>query len=366
MSQFSTTTTAAPAPATTITTTTTTTTATTKEDAQPCHSDVPSVPSGPSGDSSDLEKAVLARSSASPVAPALEKWNQPGVNRNRYFATVFGLTVMGLNDACLGALIPYVRSRLSCPVSVYWASRYLWQETSCIGSVFANPAHQIETYYSIGYTVVSLLFLTSFVGYMAAALSSNLIHHHFGQRGVAIIAPLSRLLGYVVMALHPPYPVLPVALLFPGFGNGLEDSAWNVFVGDLQHANQLLGIMHGAYGAGATIAPLIATTMVTRSNPALEWYAYYYIMIGLSALETCLTTTAFWRADAVSYRHKHASGSTTEARTTTRTVLREPITWLVALFLLGYVGAEVSLGGWITTFSKYYYLLRSSNIHGKR
>lgn len=59
------------------------------------------------------DKARLAPSIASPVAPALEKWNQPSVNRNRYFATVFGLTVMGLNDACLGALIPYVRSRLS-------------------------------------------------------------------------------------------------------------------------------------------------------------------------------------------------------------------------------------------------------------
>jgi len=26
------------------------------------------------------------------------------------------------------------------------------------------------------------------------------------------------------------------------------------------------------------------------------------------------------------------------------------VTWLLALFLLGYVGAEVSLGGWIVTF----------------
>lgn len=65
----------------------------------------------------NLEKAVSADSSSAsePEAPALEKWNQPTVNRNRYFATVFGLTVMGLNDACLGALIPYVRSRRPLP-----------------------------------------------------------------------------------------------------------------------------------------------------------------------------------------------------------------------------------------------------------
>lgn len=230
--------------------------------------------------------------------------------------------------------------------------------------MFANPAYQIERYYAIGYTVVSLLFLASFVGYMAAALSSNLIHHRFGQRGVAIIAPLSRLIGYIIIALHPPYPLLPVVMLLPGFGNGLEDSAWNAFVGGLQDANQLLGILHGAYGAGATIAPLIATTMVTRATPALEWYAYYYIMIGLSVLEACLTSIAFWRADAVSYKHKYASEQADGARTTTRTVLREPITWMVALFLLGYVGAEVSLGGWITTFSKHLSQRGACRVHG--
>lgn len=40
--------------------------------------------------------------------PELERWNQPRVNRGRYLATVFGLAVMGMNDACVGALLPYV------------------------------------------------------------------------------------------------------------------------------------------------------------------------------------------------------------------------------------------------------------------
>lgn len=67
-----------------------------------------------------LEKVVSAHPIA-PLVPALEMWNHPSVNRNRYFATVFGLIVMGLNDACLGALIPYVRSRPSfyLPVPVF-------------------------------------------------------------------------------------------------------------------------------------------------------------------------------------------------------------------------------------------------------
>jgi len=149
-------------------------------------------------------------------------------------------------------------------------------------------------------------------------------------------------------------------MLFPGFGNGLEDSAWNAWIGNMQSANEILGFLHGAYGLGATIGPLIATTMVTHGD--LPWYTFYYLMIGLSALEWALCVLTFWRATGAVHRAQHQSlhddheaatpgePATEKKRTTTRHVLKDPIVWLIALFLLGYVGAEVSLGGWITSF----------------
>jgi len=208
-----------------------------------------------------------------------------------------------------------------------------------------NP--QIETYYNISYTVVSLLFLSPFVGYLLAALLNNHIHHHLGQRGVAILGPLCRLVGFVPMACHPPYASLPVVLLVTGFGNGIEDSAWNAWIGNMHQANELLGILHGAYGLGATISPLVATAMVTKGN--LPWYTFFYLMIGLDGSALFLTTSAFWRATGKVHRAAY-TGTNEGKRTTTRHVMREPITWLLAFFLLGYVGAEVSLGGWIVTF----------------
>lgn len=204
----------------------------------------------------------------------------------------------------------------------------------------------METYYNLSYTLISLVFLAPFVGYLLAALSNNLVHHYLGQRGVALIGPVARLIGYIPMCLHPPFPALPPIMLFPGFGNGLEDSAWNAWIGNMESANELLGFLHGSYGLGATIGPLIATAMVTKGLP---WYSYYYIMIGMTGLELLLTTTSFWGATAAVYRAAHAE-NTGGVRTTTRTVLKSPIVWLVAVFLLGYVGAEVSLGGWIVTF----------------
>ncbi|KAK8106819.1 Bypass of stop codon protein 6 [Apiospora kogelbergensis] len=244
---------------------------------------------------------------------SVEKWNEPRINIYRLLVTNYSFIIMGMSDACLGPLIPY-----------------------------------IEEYYNISYTLVSLLFLSSFVGYLVAALSNNLIHHHLGQRGVALIAPSARILGYVLLCLHLPFPALPPLMLLPGFGSGLEDSAWNAWIGNMASANELLGFLHGSYGLGATIGPLVSTAMVVKAG--LPWYAYFYLMIGLASLELLLTSTVFWGATGASYRAARETVSGDGARTTTRTVMREPLVWLLAVFLLGYVGAENALGGWIVSF----------------
>lgn len=192
-----------------------------------------------------------------------------------------------------------------------------------------------------------MLFLAAFVGYCLAALSNNLIHHHFGQRGVAVSAPISRLVGYIPLCLHPPFAALPPLMMFAGYGNGIEDSAWNAWIGNMESANELLGFLHGSYGLGATIGPLVATAMVTKAE--LPWYTYFYLMIGLTGVELLLASTAFWGATGAVYRATQTE-ATGGGRTTTRSVLKSPTVWLVACFLLGYVGAEVSLGGWIVTF----------------
>lgn len=45
----------------------------------------------------------------------------------------------------------------------------------------------------------------------------------------------------------------------------------------MESANELLGFLHGSYGLGATISPLIATAMVTKGH--LPWYMFYYVMV---------------------------------------------------------------------------------------
>lgn len=65
--------------------------------------------------------------------------------------------------------------------------------------------------------------------------------------------------------------------MLAGFGNGIADAAWNAWIGNMARANEMLGFLHGLYGAGAVLSPLIATTMITKGN--LPWYTFYYLMV---------------------------------------------------------------------------------------
>jgi fucose permease len=100
----------------------------------------------------------------------------------------------------------------------------------------------------------------------------------FGQRGVAIIGPLCHLLAYVVISVHPPYPVLVVMFVFVGFGNGLIDAAWCAWIGNMVNANEVSGVLQACYSLGATVAPLIVTAMIEKGG--FSWYVFYYMMVG--------------------------------------------------------------------------------------
>ncbi|CAD0089305.1 unnamed protein product, partial [Aureobasidium vineae] len=203
----------------------------------------------------------------------------------------------------------------------------------------------------LSYTVVSLIFLSPLIGYNLSALLNNSIHLRFGQRGVAFIGPFCHLLAYIVIAVHPPYPVLVIVFAIAGFGNGLEDAAWNAWMGAMSNANEVLGFLHGIYGLGATIAPLIATSLITKVDK--PWWTWYYFMIAFAAVEVATSLWAFWGQTGEVFRLAHPRTTDQTGNRMKEALLTMPsarVTWLCALFLLGYVGIEVALGGWITTF----------------
>lgn len=117
---------------------------------------------------------------------------------------------------------------------------------------------------------------------MLAATLNNRVHLWLGQRGIATLGPGFHLIAYIMLCVHPPYPVLVIAYALAGFGNGLVDAGWNAWIGGFANANEFLGLLHGLYGAGAVLSPLIVTSLVTRAH--VSWYYFYYIMVCLICL----------------------------------------------------------------------------------
>ena len=169
---------------------------------------------------------------------------------------------------------------------------------------------------------MSTLFVVPIFGYLVAALANNAVHYAIGQRGIAFLGPFCRLLAFLPMVFHPPFPVLPAVLILTGLGNGFNDSAWNAWVGNMSSANELLGILHGTYGVGGTIAPLIASAMITKLH--LQWYTYYWVMIAVTLVELVFSTCAFWTATGAVYReglHKEEGSKPA----TTKQILSTPV-----------------------------------------
>jgi len=130
-------------------------------------------------------------------------------------------------------------------------------------------------------------------------------------------------------------------------------------------------MLHAAYGLGCAISPIVATRMVAAG---LGWNSYYYVLLGWAIANT--TTIA------ITYHPKfmlpkHDDEEMTELPTSTAnttptkfdiSVLTTPTTppprrkgplmvvltnrlcWMLALYLVLYLGLEISTGGWVVEF----------------
>jgi fucose permease len=256
---------------------------------------------------------------SSPIAPSF--W-YPIMNKWRVLAACLIYFGNGINDAVNGALIP-----------------------------------SMEDYYNIGYAVVSLIFVANAAGFLLAAPTSNALVSALGRAKCLMLAEVFMLVGYVMIVCTPPFPVVVVAYTFLGFGCATNLALNNIFCANLASSTVLLGIVHGAYGVGGTVAPIMATAMVSNG---ILWSRFFLITIGLRIACFFFAGWAFqnYESEGIngcsnSLQETHSRNTGTESTSKLR-LLRRAIsnktTLIGALFIFSYQGAEVSESGWIISY----------------
>ncbi|THV54381.1 hypothetical protein BGAL_0028g00370 [Botrytis galanthina] len=250
----------------------------------------------------------------------VQSFSNPPKNRYRMIATCLLNFGNGLSDAAAGPLIP-----------------------------------KMIIAYNIQERLVSLIFITQAIGYISAAFFIDAIRSRFGRAKSIMFAEGLMVIGYVMIVPNPPFPVVVLAFLFIGFGMAINLSLSNVFAANLDNGTKMLGFMHGSYGVGGIIAPLVATTLVSSG---ISWSRYYFIPLGMMLANLVFAGWAFWDYEdpnetALLNLTQSGSKPKSSAKRDLMEMLKAaklPAVLIGAIFIFSYQGAEVSISGWVVYF----------------
>ena len=290
----------------------------------------PSIPPTPSGvqtpkTPNELEMSRPSSPKNDEAVDVVQSLSNPPVNKWRLLSCCMMCFGNGLNDSAPGALIPYM-----------------------------------EKDYNIGYAMVSLIFITNALGFIAAAPSSHWLQAKLGRARMLALALGMMIAGYIMIVCTPPFPVVVIAFFATGLGMAWNLALNNVFCANLANSTTTLGAFHGSYGIGGTVGPLMATALVSHGK---TWSTFYLISLGVTSLNIIFAAWSFWNYEAdtlpsVLQRTMSrplqvvppSSDETESKLKLLKQAIKNKTTILGALFIFAYQGAEVSISGWVISF----------------
>lgn len=277
-------------------------------------------PSSPS----ELENSQPPTPRQSDSTGLVPSWSYPKMNKWRILSACLVYFGNGMNDSAPGALIPYM-----------------------------------ETYFSIGYAVVSLIWVANAAGFITTAFLTDPVSFRLGRARSLMASEACMITAYVMIACSPPFPVVVVAYFFSGLGNALNLALNNVFCANMNKPTVILGLAHGSYGIGGICGPIIATALA--SNGVL-WSRFFLIMIGIRSVAFFCTGFTFWNYEKEGVNHfvnslqnvASRQGAVEQAEPSKMRLLgralRSRVTISGAIFIFAYQGAEVSISGWFISY----------------
>ncbi|EFY97396.1 MFS transporter [Metarhizium robertsii] len=277
-----------------------------------------SIPNTPRTEAAADDLEMRRPASPGPTADAVDAvmsvWD-PSMNRFRLLSLCLCSLGDGLSDSAAGALIPYM-----------------------------------ETYYKIGYGVVSLIFVGQALGFVAAAVVLDTMRARLGRARLLAVSQACMALGYVPLVATGPFVLVILAFFLVGFGLAINVAVGNTFCGALQNGTLVLGLLHGTYGIGGISGPLVATALVAVAGAI--WSRYYIVTLGVVLLSLAMALWSFWsfekeQSPAARAREAQPDGTFLLGM---MSALKLRVVLLGAIFIFAYQGAEVSISGWVISF----------------
>lgn len=194
-------------------------------------------------------------------------------------------------------------------------------------------------------SALGLILVTATVGYFASSSGSGWAVQRLGVGGVLVGSGALIVVGLLGYAHAPSWGVMVGFAVFAGLGAGAIDAALNVYAAR-HFAPRTMVWLHGCWGVGALLGPVIMTAAIGSAH---GWRAGYAVLAAIIGAITAGFVLTLRRWDAPATTSADAAAPAAVASLPLAAVLRRPAVRLnVALFFV-YTGLEASIGAWATS-----------------
>ncbi|KAF8187037.1 major facilitator superfamily domain-containing protein [Mycena galopus ATCC 62051] len=208
----------------------------------------------------------------------------------------------------------------------------------------------MQKVYDVGFLLVSLTFVLSCIGFITGAMMNVHWTDKVGFGRMIVLGALLQVVAYSIQAPAPPFPLFVFSFVFNGFGIAIQNAQTNAYVASLRHDSELyMGMLHASYGAGALSSPLLATHFAQTQH----WSFHYLVSLGLALTNVLILALTFRgrnQDECLALVGEAAGEANTSDHSHFRQILSLKSVHILAFFTLVYVGVEVTIGGWITTY----------------
>ncbi|KAF8911672.1 MFS general substrate transporter [Gymnopilus junonius] len=209
--------------------------------------------------------------------------------------------------------------------------------------------HRIQEHYNVNYASASYIFVMACTGAVVGGVINMPLDQRFGLGRMLVIGSLLQVVVFAAQAMALPFPLFVITFAVGGIGIAIQDAQGNGFIATVKHDGELkMGFLQAAYGLGALASPLSATQFAQMTH----WSFHYLVSLALSILNTVVLARVF--------RFRTQDECLVEAGETLpeesseevgyKQILQLKAVHLLAIFLILYIGVEVTIGGWVVTF----------------
>jgi fucose permease len=206
------------------------------------------------------------------------------------------------------------------------------------GATLPALLQDLDLNYALGGTIL----LGTYIGFMAATLTTGLIADAVGKRAVLLLAGICLALGVGGYSTFSAPLVLTLSMAVLGFGLGALELGCNALIVELHSGDKgrYLNLMAVMHGLGSMIAPLYAGWLLAASISWRTVYRWDFLLIGLLIVYFGLAhypKVNGTQSDKIDFKHLGKKAFSIE------------MIWFYAAIML-YVAVELGIASWVVEF----------------